>query len=115
MHIVVHELGKVLSGDIPEAEIQATKQYALGRFQRSAQTVGGTAAGYASRYFFDDIVEEYEKIPERIKAVTKDDIVKIARQFFENKLWGFGVLGACGEDYSEKLRQQLAPLWNQAK
>jgi predicted Zn-dependent peptidase len=113
--IIVSELTKVLEGHISEADIEATKQYALGRFQRSAQTVGGTAAGYASRYFFDDIVEEYEKIPERIKAVTKDDIVKIARQFFENKLWGFGVLGACGEDYSEKLRQQLAPLWNQAK
>jgi predicted Zn-dependent peptidase len=112
--IMVHELTQLVNGDIDEADIEATKQYALGRFQRSAQTVGGTAAGYASRYFFDDIIEEYERIPERIKAVTKDDIVAIARQFFHDDLWGFGVLGACGEEFAEKLRQQLTPLWEPA-
>jgi predicted Zn-dependent peptidase len=112
--IMVHELTQLVNGDIDEADIEATKQYALGRFQRSAQTVGGTAAGYASRYFFDDIIEEYERIPERIKAVTKDDIVAIARQFFRDDLWGFGVLGACGEEFAEKLRQQLTPLWEPA-
>ena len=52
LKITVDELHKVLDGDISEAEIEATKQYALGRFQRSAQTVGGTASGYAGRYFF---------------------------------------------------------------
>lgn len=111
--IVVNELTKVLKGDISDEDIESTKQYALGRFQRSAQTVGGTAAGYSSRYFFDDVIEEYERIPERIKAVTKADIVTIARQFFADNLWGFGVLGACGEDFAEQLRQQLAPLWEQ--
>lgn len=111
--IVVSELTKLLKGDISDEDIEATKQYALGRFQRSAQTVGGTAAGYSSRYFFDDVIEEYERIPERIGAVTKEDIIDISRQFFADKLWGFGVLGACGEDFAEKLRKQLAPLWEQ--
>ena len=113
--IIVSELTKLLAGDISEEDIEATKQYALGRFQRSAQTVGGTAAGYSSRYFFDDVIEEYERIPERIKSVSKEDIVTIARQFFTDKLWGFGVLGACGEDFAEQLRQRLAPLWEQAE
>ncbi len=113
--IVVSELTKLLAGDISEEDIEATKQYALGRFQRSAQTVGGTASGYSSRYFFDDVIEDYDRIPERIKAVSKDDIVGIARQFFTDKLWGFGVLGACGEEFAEQLRQRLAPLWEQAK
>lgn len=109
--IVVRELGKLLAGDISDEDIEATKQYALGRFQRSAQTVGGTAAGYTSRYFFDDVIEDYERIPERIRAVKKEDIVSIARQFFENDLWGFGVLGDCGEEFAETLRKQLTPLW----
>lgn len=112
--IIVSELSKVLAGDISEADIEATKQYALGRFQRSAQTVGGTAAGYTARYFFDEIVEEYEKIPDRIKAVTKEDIVSIARQFFADDLWGLGILGTCGDDFAEKLRKQVSPLWKAA-
>jgi predicted Zn-dependent peptidase len=110
--IIVDELHKLLDGDIDESDIEATKQYALGRFQRSAQTVGGTAAGYTARYFFDEEVEDYDHIPERIKSIQKDDIITIARQFFADDLWGFGVLGACGDEFTEKLRQQLAPLWS---
>ncbi len=109
--IIVDELHKVMRGEIAEAEIETTKQYALGRFQRSAQTVGGTAAGYSGRYFFDGDIENYYQIPERIKAIRKDEIVQISRALFTEKVWGFGVLGNSGEDFAAELRSQLAPLW----
>jgi predicted Zn-dependent peptidase len=111
LHIVVDELNKVRQGEITDEEIDATKQYALGRFQRSAQTVGGTAAGYSGRYFFDEVIEDYMRIPERIKAITKEDIVEVTSEFFKHDTWGFGVLGGCGEAFAEQLRQQVAPLW----
>jgi predicted Zn-dependent peptidase len=111
LSIIVEEVSKVMSGDIKIAEIDATKQYALGRFQRSAQTVGGTAAGYSGRYFFDEVVESYYQIPERIKAITKEQIVDIAGAMFAENLWGIGVLGNCGEEFAEQLREQLGPLW----
>lgn len=109
--IIMDEVSKVMRGDIAEAEIETTKQYALGRFQRSAQTVGGTAAGYSGRYFFDGVIEDYYRIPERITAVQKDQIVRISQQLFNDKVWGFGVLGDCGEEFTAELRNQLAPLW----
>lgn len=112
LDIVVDELTKVLTGNISLEEIEATKQYALGRFQRSAQTVGGTASGYAGRYFFDEIMEDYYRIPERIKAVTKQQIIDIAAGMFSENVWGFGVLGNCGAEFSETLQKQLSPLWN---
>jgi len=115
LDIVIHELSKVLAGDIVEEEIEATKQYALGRFQRSAQTVGGTAAGYAGRYFFDEVIDNYYQVPERIKAVTKQQIIDIARGMFAEQVWGFGVLGNCGEIFASQLRSQLASLWSQAQ
>ncbi len=111
MHIMVDEINKVRRGEISDEEIDATKQYALGRFQRSAQTVGGTAAGYSGRYFFDEVIEDYMRIPERISGVTKDDIVAVVNGFFKHDVWGFGVLGACGEQFAEQLSQQVAPLW----
>ena len=112
LQIIVGELTKVLSGYIADSEIEATKQYALGRFQRSAQTVGGTASGYTGRYFFDDIVEDYYRVPERIKAVNKDEIIQVAREMFAEDLWGFGVLGNCGTDFAAQLKTQLSPLWS---
>jgi len=111
LHIVVQELGKVCAGDIDDAEIEATKQYALGRFQRSAQTVGGTAAGYAGRYFFDGVIESYYQIPERIRAINKQQIIDIAREMFRDNIWGFGVLGNCGEAFAAELRSQISSLW----
>ncbi|MDB5169565.1 MAG: hypothetical protein JWO41_921 [Candidatus Saccharibacteria bacterium] len=115
MQIIVEELGKVLAGDVSKDEIEATKQYALGRFQRSAQTVGGTASGYVGRYFFDGVVENYYKVPERIKAVTKEQIIEVANQMFAETVWGFGVLGNCGEHFAQELQAELAALWSPAR
>jgi predicted Zn-dependent peptidase len=111
LKIIVSELHKVLEGKISEAEIESTKQYSLGRFQRSAQTVGGTASGYAGRYFFDDVIEDYYRVPERIKAVNKQQIIDVSRSMFADSVWGFGVLGNCGEDFVGNLQTQLEPLW----
>lgn len=114
MNIIYSELRKVMEGDILDEDIAAAKQYSLGRFQRSAQTVSGTAAGYSGRYFFDEVIEDYYNIPARIAAVSKETIVKVVRDMFAENLWGFGVLGNCGREFSEQLRGQIVPLWENA-
>lgn len=111
LQILTSELSKVLTGHIAPEEIEATKQYALGRYQRSGQTVGATAAGYAGRYFFDGIIDDYYRVPERIKAVTQDEIIMITNAMFTENLWGFGVLGNCGQAFAAQLQQQLGQLW----
>ena len=57
--IMISELESVFKGRIDAEDIEAAKAYSLGRFQRSAQTVGGTAGGYSGRYFFDEVIEDY--------------------------------------------------------
>jgi len=111
MKIIVTELMNVKNGEIDDNELAATKQYALGRFQRSGQTVGGTAAGYASRYFFDEVIDDYYRYPARIKAVTKERLVDVVKMMFQDKLYCFGVLGNCGEDFVRDLLIELEPLW----
>jgi predicted Zn-dependent peptidase len=112
MQIVVDELASIRRGHITRDDISATKQYALGRFQRSAQTVGGTAAGYANRYFFDGVIDDYYRIPARIKAVNKARIVDITDSMFSENIWGLGVLGNCGEEFVIRLQDQIRSLWN---
>jgi predicted Zn-dependent peptidase len=109
--IIVNELTKVFDGDFSPDDIAAAKQYSLGRFQRSGQTVNGTAAGYTSRYFFDEHIDDYYKIPQRIEAVTKDAIVDIARGMFADKTWGMGSLGSSGQEFTAELQRQIIPLW----
>ena len=109
--IMVTELSKIFRGELDAADLEAAQAYALGRFQRSAQTVSGTASGYANRYFFDDEIEDYYQVPKRIKAITKTAIVDISRAMFADNTWGFGVLGNCGIDLVRDWQDQLSPLW----
>lgn len=109
--IMVLELEKIFAGDLAREDIESAQQYSLGRFQRGAQTVGGTANGYSGRYFFDEIIDDYYMVPKRIKAITRESIVEVARELFKEDLWGFGSLGNCGEDYAHDLQQHIEKLW----
>lgn len=109
--IMIKELEEVFKGNLDKKDIEEAKQYALGRYQRSGQTVGGTANGYAQRYFFDDHIDDYYEIPDRIKAITKDRIIKVSRELFAEDVWGLGTLGNAGEAFSRRLHRQLKSLW----
>jgi predicted Zn-dependent peptidase len=112
LKIMIKELKKVFNAELAVSDIEAAQAYALGRFQRSAQTVRGTMGGYAARYFFDDVIEDYDLVPRRIKAVTKTAIIDVSHQMFAQKIWGLGVLGNCGIDVVRQLHDQLVVLWN---
>lgn len=101
--IIAKEINAVRDGEITHADIAAAQQYTLGRFQRSGQTVGGVSAGYTGRYFFEDEIDDYYGTPERIKAVTREQIVAVANEFFSQRAFGLGFLGTAPKE----LRQQL--------
>jgi predicted Zn-dependent peptidase len=111
--IIVRELMRVREGDISNEDLEAAKQYWLGRHQRSAQTVGGTMSGYTGRYYFDGIVNDYNSIPDRIKGVSKNTIVEATNRMFSDRIGGLSVLGGGGRsrELTEKLNEQIRPLW----
>lgn len=109
--IIVKELQSVCQGEITNTDIASAQQYMLGRFQRSGQTVSGTAAGYSGRYFFDDYIDDYYQIPARIKAITSERIVQVTNEFFARPQWGLGFLGSANKELREQLTDILAPLW----
>lgn len=109
--VIVNELSALFKGQVAEDDLAAAKQYALGRYQRSAQTVGGTAAGYSGRYFFDGVIEDYYQVPDRIRAVSRQQMVSVASEMFGQAIWGLGVLGSAGIDFVARLKDRLGPLW----
>ncbi len=111
LDIVGREIRSVFRGKLKEEDIASAKQYSLGRYQRSGQTVGGTANGYSYRYFFDDTIDDYYKVPERIRAVSRARIVAVMEALFAEKIWGIGVLGNCGEPFAQRLADQIKTLW----
>jgi len=113
--IMIEELEKVFAGDIDAEDIDAAKAYSLGRFQRSAQTVSGTAGGYSGRYFFDEVIEDYYQVPKRIREITKTSIVDISRGLFIDNIRGMGVLRNCDRELVNELHSQLSGLWDVSK
>lgn len=109
--IIRDELNNVFRGEIAAEDIEAAKAYALGRFQRSAQTVAGVAGGYSGRYYFDEIVDDYYQVPRRIKAVTKTEIVETSKALFADQIWGLGILSNCEKTFATDLYKQVATLW----
>jgi predicted Zn-dependent peptidase len=109
--IMIDELINVFRGEIALEDIEAAKAYALGRFQRGAQTVAGVAGAYSFRYFFDEVIRDYYQIPARINAVTKEQIVETSRALFADQVWGLGVLSSCDKQLAKDLHERIRPLW----
>jgi Peptidase M16 inactive domain len=110
--LIKEQIRDVRAGNLKMSEVRAAKQYGLGGFQRSGQTVSGTAIGYLGRYFFDGVISDYYRIPERIKDVRKNDITRVLNKMFEEKIWGLGMLGAENQSLVDKLHYNLKELWD---
>lgn len=111
MDIIVQEIRAVLDGEIDEAEIEAAKSYALGRHQMGAQTVGRINNWYAGRYFFDGKIDDFSAQPAEINAITREQMVETARQFFAADCWTFGAYGNSDVAFVRELAAKLEPLF----
>ncbi len=85
--IIVREMKCVLDGSITEAELDAAKSYALGRYQMGAQTVSQISNFYTNRYFADGVVKDYDNVPNAIRTTSLDCMIKTAREFIEHNTW----------------------------
>ncbi len=109
--IVVRELKKIQNGDIDAEDLESAKSYALGRYQMGAQTVAQISNFYTNRYFADDVVKDYEKVPADILAIDQEKIIETAREFFTANTW---VLAGVSRDEKElllKLQDKLEALF----
>ncbi len=111
--IIVRELERVKAGDISKEDLEAAKQYAIGRYQRGAQTVGGTMSGYSNRYFYDGVIEDYQGFPDTVRAITKQRAVEAVNIMFSDNINGLGLLGnSKTRELAEPLGEMIKPLWS---
>ena len=85
---------KTLNGEISEADFEAAKSYALGRFQMGAQTVGQIADYYAENYFVNESIERYDEMPELIRKIDRSQMIELAREFAGSGIKGFAAVSS---------------------
>lgn len=79
--LIHEEIQKVLDGKLDDKDLDAAKSYATGRYQIGAQTVGQISDYYSDDYFSNGTIEKYSHMPNFVKNITKEEIVKLAREF----------------------------------
>ena len=109
--IIVRELKRILSGTISAEDIENAKSYALGRYQMGAQTAAQISNFYTGRYFSDDTVKEYDKVPAAILGVTAEQIVETAREFFAANTWVLAGVSSGEKELLLKLQDKVVALF----
>lgn len=109
--LIVKEIKDIEAGNITDEEVQQAKDYTLGSFQRGAQTVGSIAGSYSWKYYYENTVTEYDKIPELIKGVTKEQCIAVARKILKDKTWSIGFLGTADKDLIKDLESKIQQIF----
>ncbi|HJP81411.1 MAG TPA: pitrilysin family protein [Candidatus Saccharimonadales bacterium] len=109
--IIVREVKGVMDGKITEAELEAAKSYALGRYQMGAQTVSQISNFYTNRYFADDVVKDYNKVPDSIRKTTLTSMVDTAREFIASDAWVLAGVSSGEKEDIVALNDKLARLF----
>ena len=101
------EMTKVLNGEVSETDFAAAKSYALGRFQMGAQTVGQIADYYAENYFTNESVEKYDDMPNLIRAIDRNAMIELAREFAGSGIKGFATVSSVEKATISNLETRL--------
>lgn len=105
------ELQHIKDGEIDEADIKEAKSYALGRHQMGIQTTGQVANWLANRYFSDGMIDDFAEMPQRIRSITKDQIVETARDFIRHNCWTLGLYGSTDKAAADQLYDRFGRLF----
>ena len=109
--IMTREMRAVLEGKLTDEEIESAKSFGLGRYQMGAQTVSQIASYYTGRYFSDDSFQDYDKVPDMLRKVTREKIMKVAQEFVDANTWVFAAVSSGDKEEIVELSEKLATLY----
>ncbi|MBR3264224.1 insulinase family protein [Candidatus Saccharibacteria bacterium] len=105
--LISHELDSLAKGEISEQEIEAARAYNIGRYQIGAQTVSQLSDYYAEAYFVSGEVDNYDHANAIINAITKSDIVTLAKEFMSSNVSALVAVGSCEKAVINSLSEKL--------
>jgi predicted Zn-dependent peptidase len=104
-------LKKAQTGDFNASELEEAKNLQLGSLLRANQTGGDVIDWYSNEYLYYDKIDDFDDFMAAIKAVTKDDIVRVAQLAAADKNWALCLVGNISKDQAHNLYEILKPIW----
>jgi zinc protease len=104
--VIVAELRKLLEEPVSDEEMTKVRDYAVGSFRLSLETPMALGQRAGELLLTMDEIEAIESVVEKLRAITADDILRVARRIVQA---GKLVLAVVGPDVeSEELTELLA-------
>ncbi len=77
--VALDELRKVTAGDIADDDLALAKDKLVGELDVALESPGGVASMVLEAELFDLGADHFERYPKALRAVTKDEVVAVAR------------------------------------
>jgi predicted Zn-dependent peptidase len=91
--IALEELTDLRSGNFTEEELERARGYVIGNLEKIYSTANDLARWYVSDFAHDEALLDFSKYLEEIKKMTKEDVVKSAKEFVIVDDWVLSLLG----------------------
>ncbi len=75
------ELGRVRDEPVTAEELERSKQYLVGTYELDAQRTGALAGIHTFNELYGLGLKEFERYPERILRVTRQDVQRVAKKY----------------------------------
>jgi zinc protease len=87
------ELRVVLAGDFPQDDLDLAKDKMVGELRVALESPGGIAQMVLEQELFDLGLDHYERYADQIRAVTKEQVVEMARTFLSADRYALAIAG----------------------
>ncbi len=87
--LVIKEIQKIKNGDFSDDLLQASKNSLYLSHQTAIEDIDNRALLFAETFTQNIPIDEVIKYPQKIKAVNKEDVIKVANEYFNNNYLAF--------------------------
>jgi zinc protease len=89
---VLRELEKVKVEGVTEEEVDRAKKYLIGNFEIGLQTNGAQANQMSLDELYGFGFDHYQKYPQEIQKVTKEDVNRVAKNYFNLEAYAIAII-----------------------
>jgi predicted Zn-dependent peptidase len=82
INVILEEHMKIVKGNVTDEEIEKAKELLKGRYLLSLEDSMNIATMFGSKYILEGEVADTQKILKKLKIITKEDVVAVAKQVF---------------------------------
>ncbi|MCX6732400.1 MAG: pitrilysin family protein [Candidatus Roizmanbacteria bacterium] len=97
INVILEEHMKIVKGTVSDEEVEKAKELLKGRYLLSLEDSMNIATMFGSKYILEGEIADTKKVLEKLKKISKKDIIAVAKQIFIPSGLTCAIIGPLGE------------------